>query len=360
MPDPQRVPHPSMPPPAATLLQMVTGGWVAQALYVVAKLGIADLLRDGQQASAALAQATHTDAQALYRVLRALARVGIFVEDAAGRFGVTPLGACLQTGVPGSLRAYTLALGAEKYRAWGEFLYSVHTGQPAFAQVFGMGTFAYYAQHPEAAAVFNQAMTEWTAQASQALLAAYDFARYTCVVDVGGGHGQLLTALLQAYPRLRGILVELPAVAAGAAHQLAAAGLTGRCDVLAGDMFAGVPRGGDLYILKNVLTSFDEAHTLRVLRHCHEAMTGQSTLLVVDPVILPGPAPAFGPWLDLHLLVTVGGRVRTAAEYQQLLEAASFRLIQIIPTHSVMGEHILEGVRADHGERAGLPWSQAR
>lgn len=349
MQDPHRVPDHPMPAPAATLLPMVTGAWVAQALYVVAKLGIADLLRDGPQGSVALAHATRTDTQALYRVLRALARVGVFVEDEAGRFGVTPMGACLQTDVPGSLRAYTLALGAEKYRAWGELLYSVQTGQPAFEQVFGMGTFAYYTQHPEAAAAFNQAMTEWTAQASQAMLAAYDFAGYRWVVDVGGGHGQLLIALLQAYPHLRGMLVELPALAAGAAHALAAAGLAARCDVIAGDVFAGIPSGGDLYILKNVLTSFDEEHTRRVLRHCHQAMTVQSTLLVVDPVILPGTAPAFGPWLDLHLLVTVGGRVRTAVEYQQLLEAAGSRLTQIIPTHSVMGESLLEGMRADHG-----------
>jgi len=332
--------------PAAALLHLVTGAWVSQALYVVAKSGIADILRDGPQGSAALALATGMDTQALSRVLRTLAHVGVFVEDEDGRFGVTPIGACLQIGVPGSLRAYTLALGAEKYRAWGDVLHSVHTGQPAFEHVFGMGTFAYYAQHPEAAAVFNQAMTEWTTHATQAIVAAYDFSRFGCVVDVGGGHGQLLTALLQAYPHLRGVLYELPAVAAGAHQQLAAVGLATRCEVRAGDMFAGVPPGGDVYLLKNVLTSFDEEHTLRVLRHCHQVMTAQSTLVVADPVIQQGNTPAFGPLLDLHLLVTVGGRVRTVAEHQQLFEAAGFRLTQLIPTQSVFGESVLEGVLA--------------
>src|SRR5262249_24227016 len=272
--------------------------------------------------------------------------VGVFVEDEDGRFGVTPLGAGLQTGVPGSLRAYTLALGAEKYRAWGDVLHSVDTGQPAFDHVFRMGTFAYYAQHPEAAAVFNHAMTEWTAHATQAMLAAYDFSRFGCVVDVGGGHGQLLTALLQAYPHLRGVLYELPIVAAGAYQPLAAAGLAARCEVRAGDMFAGVPPGGDVYLLKNILVSFDEEHALRVLRHCHQVMTAQSTLFVVDPVIQPGYTPVFGALFDLHLLVTVGGRVRTAAEHQQLFAAAGFRLTQIIATASVFGESLLEGVRA--------------
>jgi len=220
---------------------MVTGYWVSQALYVVAKLGLADLLRDGPQGSEALAQATSTDAQALSRVLRTPASVGVFVEDEAGRFAVTALGACLQTGVPGSLRAYTITLGEEKYRAWGDILYSVHTGKPAFEHVFGMGTFDYRAQHREAAVVFNQAMTEWTAQAAQALIAAYDFSRFARVVDVGGGHGLLLTALLQAYPHLHGVLIELPSVAMGAQHQLEAAGLGARCEVVAGDFFVSVP-----------------------------------------------------------------------------------------------------------------------
>jgi hypothetical protein len=329
--------------PAALLLRMVTGYWVSQALYVVAKLGIADLLRDGAQESAALARATGMHTHALYRMLRTLASVGVFVEDEAGRFRLTPIGACLQTGSPGSLRAWTMAAGEELYRAWGDILYSVQTGKTAFEHVFGMRTYDYRAHHPAAAAVFNTAMTEWTTLATQAIVAAYDFSSFARVVDVGGGHGQFLTALLHAYPRLQGVLYELPYVAAGAQQQVAAAGLADRCEVIGGDVFTGVPHGGDGYILKNVLEGFDDAQTVTVLTHCHQAMPAHGKLLVMGWVILPGNAPAFSKLLDLHTLVAVGGLVRTEAEYRQLFAAAGFRLTQISPTQSVIGESIVEG-----------------
>jgi hypothetical protein len=174
-------------PPARALLRLITGYWVSRAIYVMAKLGIADLLRDGPQGSDGLAQATGTDARALYRVLRTLASVGVLVEDEAARFGLTPMGACLQTGVPGSFRAWAISTGEENYRAWAEVLYSVHTGKSAFEQVFGMGVYDYRAHHPEAAARFNEGMTDWTRQAAPAVAAAYDFSVCTRVVDVGGG-----------------------------------------------------------------------------------------------------------------------------------------------------------------------------
>jgi SAM-dependent methyltransferase len=334
-------------PPARALLRLIAGNWISRAIYVMAKLGIADLLRDGPQGSDVLAQATGTDVHALYRVLRTLASVGVLVEDEAARFGLTPLGAGLQTGVPGSLRAWALQNGEENYRVWAEVLYSVHTGKSAFEHVFGMGVYDYRAHHPEAAARFNEAMTEWTQQAAPAVVAAYDFSASTRVVDVGGGQGDLLIALLQAYPHLQGVLVERPHVTAAAQPRLADAGLAHRCEVVAGDFFEALPSGGDVYILKNVIDSFEDDRTVRLLQHCHRAMAPQGKLLVVGQVIRPGNDPAVSKLLDLALLVQVGGPVRTEAELHRLFAAAGFLLTHIIPTQAATEDSIIEGVRSE-------------
>ena len=334
-------------PPVRTLLRLITGYMVSRAIYVIAKLGIADLLRDGPQGSAVLAQTTGTDARALYRVLRTLASVGVLVEDETARFGLTPIGAGLQTGVPNSLRAYALQTGEETYRVWTEVLYSVHTGKSAFEQVFGMGVYDYRAHHPEAAARFNEAMTDWSRQATPAIVATYDFSTCTRVVDVGGGQGDLLIALLQVYPHLQGVLVELPHVAAAAQPRLEAAGLARRCEVVAGNFFETIPSGGDVYILKNVIDSFEDDRTVQLLQNCHRAMAPQGKLLVIGQVIRPGNDPAVSKLLDLGLLVGAGGPVRTEAESHRLLASAGFQLTRIIPTQAATEDSIIEGVRSE-------------
>jgi SAM-dependent methyltransferase len=340
--------HPQEMPPARALLRLIAGNWVSRAIYVMAKLGIADLLRDGPQGSDVLAQATGTDARALYRVLRTLASVGVLVEDdAAARFGLTPLGACLQTGVPGSWRAWALQNGEENYRVWAEVLYSVRTGQSAFEHVFGMGVYDYRAQHPEAAARFNEAMTEWTRQAAPAVVAAYDFAACARVVDVGGGQGDLLIALLQAHPHLHGVLVERPHVAAAAQPRLEAAGLARRCEVVAGDFFEALPSGGDVYLLKNVIDSFEDDRTVRLLQNCHRAMAPRGKLLVIGQVIRPGNDPAVSKLLDFALLVQAGGPVRTEAELHRLFAVAGLQLTRLIPTDAATEDTIIEGVRRE-------------
>jgi SAM-dependent methyltransferase len=334
-------------PPARALLRLISGYQVSQAVYAVAKLGIADLLRDGPQGSDVLAQATGTDARALYRVLRTLASVGVFIEDGAARFALTPMGACLQTGVPASLRASAISTGEENYRAFAEVLYSVRTGKSAFEQVFGMGVYDYRAHHPEASAWFNEAMTERTRQAAPAVMAAYDFSACTRVVDVGGGQGDLLIALLQAYPHLQGVLVELPHVAAAAQPRLEAAGLARRCEVVAGSFFDAMPSGGDVYILKSVIDSFEDDRTVRLLQHCHRAMAPQGKLLVVGQVIRPGNDPAMSKLMDLALMVLAGGPVCTEAELHRLFAAAGFQLTCIIPTQAAMEYSLIEGVRSE-------------
>jgi SAM-dependent methyltransferase len=331
-------------PPAALLLQLTSGYWISQSIYVAAKLGIADLLRDGPRTCEELARDTGTDARSLYRVMRALASVGVFTERDGGRLALTPLAELLRTGEPGSMQALAIMLGEESYRAWGELLYSVKTGEPAFERVFGMPRWEYLAQHPEVADVFNQAMTGLFGRVHTAAVKAYDFSRFHRVVDVGGGNGFLLTLILRANPRTTGILFETPAVIPDAQRHLEAAGLARRCRAVAGDFFESVPEGGDAHLLAHVMQSFDDDRCAKILANCRRAIARNGTLLLVEPVIAPGNEPSPAKLLDLHMLVVTGGRQRTEVEYGALLASAGFRLARLIPTDS--GESIVEGVCA--------------
>jgi hypothetical protein len=342
MSEPNRTTGVDIPPPMA-MLQMITGFWTSQAILAAAKLGIADLLKDGPKPCEELAQATGVRSHALYRLLRALASVGVFREEEDGRFSLTPLAGYLQTGVPGSLRAF--ALWQEyQYRPWGEVLHSLQTEETAFKVVFGKEAFPYLTEHPAAAAVFDEAMTNITMQVAAAVVAAYDFSRFGTIVDVGGGYGTFLTAILQANPGLKGVLFDLPHVAEGARQRIAAAGLAERCELGAGDFFASVPSGGDAYVLKWIIHDWDEERAVTILRNCHRAMAEPGKLLLVEAVLPRGNAPFFHKFMDLTMLVMTGGRERTEAEYGSLLKAAGFRLARVVPTASEMS--VIEGVRA--------------
>lgn len=319
-------------PPPVTLLQMMTGYWVSQALYVAAKLGIADHLAGGPVAGEALAAATGADAPSLYRVLRALASVGIFTETAPGTFALTPLADLLRSEAPGSMRALAIMYAEEQYRAWADLLYSVRTGAPAFPHQFGADYFTYLAQHPEADRVFNAAMTGWTTQLATAVVDAYDFSPFGTIVDVGGSYGTLLAAILRRNPGTRGILFDQPHVAAAAAEHLAAAGVADRCTTVGGDFFVALPAGGEAYVLAQILHDWDDERSVAILRQCRRVMPDDGKLLVVELVLPEGEEPFLGKWLDLHMLVLLGARERTAAQYDALFQAAGFRLTRVVPT----------------------------
>ena len=329
-------------PPPATLLQMMTGYWVSQALYVAAKLGIADLLVDGSRPVENLATATQTDAPSLRRVLRALASVGIFTEASPGSFALTPLAALLRTGTSDSMRALAIMYAEEQYHAWGNILHSVQTGQPAFEQQFGTSYFAYLAQHPEADRVFNEAMTGWTTQLVGAVLETYDFSPFKTIVDVGGSYGTLLAAILRSNPEARGILFDQPHVVAAAQEQLALAGVAERCTTVGGDFFVEIPAGADAYLLAQILHDWDDERSVAILQQCRRAMPAHGKLLVIELVLPRGEEPFFGKWLDLHMLVLLGARERTAAEYGALFRAAGFELARVVPTPA--GPSVVEAV----------------
>ncbi|HTE65031.1 MAG TPA: methyltransferase [Candidatus Binatia bacterium] len=318
------------------LVKMLTGSWVSQALYVAAKLGIADLLRDGPTSCTMLAEATQTHAGALYRVLRALASVGVFAEDKNRCFSVTPLAEPLRADAPGSLRAFAIMLGErEHWRAWESVLHSVRTGQPAFEDVFGMPLFQYFAGHPEAARIFDEAMTSRSGQENAAIVAAYHFAEARTVIDVGGGQGTLLASILDVHPNARGVLFDLPHVIAPARIRMESAGHAVRCEFVAGDFFGVVPAGGDLYLLKKVIHDWDDDRAQLILTRCRTAMSGTGRLLLIEPVVPPGNEASFNKLLDLLMLVwNAGGRERTEGEHVALLALAGFRRSRVIPTRS--------------------------
>lgn len=322
-------------PPSIAMLQMISGFWISRAIYIAAKLGLADHLAEGRKTAQELATASGTDAASLYRVLRALASVGVFVEDDQKRFASTPLSDTLRTGVPGSLRAFaTVELGEEHYPAWGELLHSVKTGGIAFDHAFGVPVWKFFAENPDNARTFNEAMTGMTLAMNEAVLAGYDFSSIGTLVDVGGGHGSLLCSILEANPAMQGVLFDAPPVIEGARSHVDASGLAGRCKLVAGDFFQSVPAGGDALILKWIIHDWDDDRSVVILKNCHRAMNARGKLLLVEAVVPRGSEPHFSKFIDLNMLVMTGGRERTEDEYRTLLETSGFRLTGISPTHS--------------------------
>ncbi|UCD49923.1 MAG: hypothetical protein JSW27_20630 [Phycisphaerales bacterium] len=324
------------------LLRQMIGGWMTQAIYVAAELGIADLLAAGSQTAEQLAERTETNSDALYRVLRALASAGVFAEDEDGRFSLTPLAEVLLSDAPDSLRSFGIMMGAEFYQSWGNLLYSVRTGKEGFAKTFGVSFFEYMTAHPDRHSIYDAAMMVHGIAETEPMLDAYDFSAFRTVIDVGGGHGRMLAALLQRHPSVQGILFDLPAVADRARGIVSALGLSERCQVVGGDFFTSVPTA-DAYVMRHILHDWDDEAAASILLNCREAMNPSGKVLVVETVIPPMNEACFGKWLDLMMLI-VGGRERTEAQYRQLFARAGLKLNRIVPTaHEVS---VIEGVRA--------------
>jgi len=334
------------PPPPIALFRMASGFYVSRALYVAARLGIADLLARGPRSHDELAKVTSTHAPSLRRVLRLLVSVAVLTEEADGRFALTPIGACLQTNIAGSMHAAVLLFGGITDKAWGDLLYSVETGNPAFHHVFGMDSFSYMAQHPDEAANFDKAMSDFTRQIAIGVAANYDFSPFHTIVDVGGGEGTLLAGILAANPNLRGILFEQPHVAERAKEPIRTAGLAARCAVMTGDFFLAVPAGGDVYILKHVIHDWDDERATAILQNCRKVMGPTGKLLIVEGVyplrIEPSDESRGAASNDVNMLVCTGGRQRSEPEFRSLLDGAGFRLTRIIPTPARVG--VIESV----------------
>jgi hypothetical protein len=322
--------------------RMLSSYWTGRSLSVAAKLGLADLVKGGPRTAEDLAKETRTHAHSLYRLLRALASVGVFAEDEQGRFSLTPLANQLRSDVPQSQRSLAIMMGGELFLSWSELEHCIRTGQTGFERLFGKGVFDYLAEHSEEARIFDEAMVGVHGAESAAMCDAYDFAGFGTLVDVGGGNGSTILTVLQRTPSLQGILFDLPHVIERAKANVQAAGLSGRCRTEAGNFFESVSAGGDAYLLRHIIHDWYDERSLAILRNVRKVMPAAGKLLVVEGVIPPGNEPSVTKLLDLNMLVIPGGMERTEGEYRELYAKAGFSLTRIVPTRSEVS--VIEGV----------------
>jgi hypothetical protein len=324
------------------LFQLASGYWISQAIYVAAKLGIADFLKDSPKSPSEIALATGADESAVYRLMRALCAVGAFRMTGADKFTIRALGMPLQSNVPGSLRAMIITLGESHYAAWAHLLESVKTGTAGFPLAFGTEMFDYLGQDIEAGKIFNQAMTDYSALSSCAVLLSYDFSGTRSLVDVGGGCGRLLTSILHMYPSIQGTLFDTPSVVAAAQEELESDSCRVRCTLVSGSFLDFVPSGADTYLMSSVIHDWDDEHAITILENCRRSMRRHSRLVVLEFVVPDGEQASFSTLLDLNMLVMNGGCERTAKDFRELFTAAGLKMTRIVPTMSPLS--VLEAV----------------
>ncbi|OBF20711.1 methyltransferase [Mycobacterium kubicae] len=332
----------TVPPPLA-VMEMMIESWAAQAIAVATELGIADALASGPLSADELAAAVNADAGALRRLLRALISRGFFRQRRDGRYDLTPLADTLRRDAEVSVAGWARWLGSPQHREhWSHLADAIRSGRPVIPELRGQPLFDYLASEPELGEIFNEAMTSGSEISIGPVVAAYDFSPYSKIVDVGGGHGRLLSAILAATPGARGILFDQPQVVAGAPAVLAEQGVQDRTEIAEGSFFESVPAGGDAYVLKHVIHDWADDDAMRILNNVRRAATVGSHVLLVEFVVPKHNRDYVGNWLDLEMLLALDARERTAAEYGQLLSRAGFRMTRVVPTASPLS--IVEAV----------------
>lgn len=322
--------------PREKLMHMLTGQHLTQAISVVAKLGIADLLKDGAKSTDELAKLTGVNAQFLYRIMRALGSSGIFLEVDDGYFEINSLAKYLQSDFPGSMRDVAILEGAEwLWQGWGNMFDAVKTGVSGFESQFGMSVVEYLKQNPEQFGMFQAGLKNYSTIINHAVLAAYDFPSGSKLIDLGGGDGSLLVSILETDATMTGVLFELPSVIARiqtSSH--VATGGNNRYEMVEGDFFTSVPTGGDIYVLKQIIHNWNDEQAMKILRNCYQVMPTNGRLLIIDPIVA-AQEPSFAAFLDLQLLIThPGASIRNQAELTELVEKAGLQVTNIITTQS--------------------------
>lgn len=323
--------------PQEAMLNLISGFWIARSLYLAAKIGVADLFDDQPKTIAQLAAGTNTEPRSLYRLLRALASIGVFTEVSDQRFALTPLAATLKSDHPASMRYAVMAqMGYDHSLGWSNGLHSLKTGEIAFDQAAGMNIWQHFAQHPEDGHIFSQSMSSMGIAIAQAVAASYDFSQFDTIVDVGGAQGSLISTILQANPHLKGILFDLPEVIGNIEGDR-------NLQRIAGNFFESVPTGGDAYVMRWIIHDWNDEKSSIILNNCHRAMPDHGKLLLVESILPPGNEPSPAKLIDMIMLLMTGGRERTEAEYRSLLRSNGFELTRVIPTPSMLS--IIEAVK---------------
>jgi hypothetical protein len=318
-------------PPKMIITQMIFGVVLTKAIHVAAKLNIADLLAaHGPMNCSELADKSGADEESLYRLLRALASVGIFSKDQSGKFSLTPLAACLQDDSPDSVKAMAISVGNVFYKAYSELFFSVQTGDGGFLKAVGVPVFEYLSNNPEEGKIFDRMMTEIHGGETEPMVNTYDFSVFNTIVDIGGGNGEVISGVLNKNPHVKGILFDLPDVIDRSRDNISARGLGNRCQIDAGNFFESVSKGGDAYIMRHILHDWSDADAITILSNCRKAMNPGGKVLVVEAVIQDGNEPSPFKLLDLTMLL-VGGKERTSSQFDHIFSQAGLKLNQIVP-----------------------------
>jgi hypothetical protein len=333
--------------PRSELLRLINGFQASQAIHVAAAFGLADLLKNGPRSAANLAESTKTHPVALYRLMRALASLGVFDEDDGGRFSLTMVGEFLRTDVAGTHAPMAQFVGRPNvWQTWSHLLFAVRTGAVAFDHLHGDGVWTYRARHPEEGNIFDRVMTAGTERFAEAVMDVCDFGRFRHIVDVGGGDGIFLAKILVSNSETRGTLFDQPHVVRRDAMRLRFPEFVDRYESIGGNFFTSVPAGADAYLLKWILHDWDDAASIEILRSCRRAMKPTSRLLVVEHVIGPPNSAPEGKFMDLTMMLMNGGRERTTEEFAMLFAEAGFRLTCATPTAATISllQGTLDGV----------------
>jgi len=333
------------PEPGEQLMQFATGYMMSSALFTVTSLKIPDLLKSGAKSVSELAATTGSNEDALNRVMRALSSAGLFTENPARTFSLTPVSEPLCVDAPSSMRDMALWLTCPfHFQVWRELGHAVRTGETVSEKIFGVPCFDYFAKDQEVNDRFNNAMTGFSVSTIAAALEAYDFSWLAgkTLVDVAGGHGMVLTEILKKYPNTKGVLFDLEHVVTGAKPRIETQGLSGRCSIAHGDFFVAVPEG-DAYIMKNIIHDWDDEKSKAILNNIHSASRPGSRVILIEAVIAPGNEPHLAKWIDIEMLLLPGGRERTEQEYRDLFAGAGFKMTKVVPTKSPLW--VIEAVR---------------
>jgi len=336
--------QPQTPTPNEQIMQVATSYIASACLCIAAQLKVADLLAGGPKPLFELARDTRTNEDALYRVLRAIASVGVFTETAPRTFANTPASETLRSGAPGSLRDLAIWISDPFHlQVHAALMHSVKTGEPAVKKVTGMDAFDYFAKDKAEGDGFNAAMTNLSAMVIPAVLEVYDFSGFGTLADIAGGHGFVLTSILQKHSDIKGILFEVPHVVPGAKARIESLGLGSRCQIVEGDFFKSVPPA-DNYVMKHVIHDWEDARAIAILRNCAHSMRGKGKVILIESVLAAGNEPHFAKWIDIEMLAFPGGRERTEKEFADLFSKSGLKLSRVVPTKSPLS--VVEGIKA--------------